>query len=146
MGVLSRFMSCPKRDHLIAAKSVLRHLPGPTHFGGLYGGKEALKRSVNASCRSKTGVVSTLNGGPISWKSKRQSTVARSTAEAENVASATASKEALWLWKMLSALGVDGGDVLMGKDISSFMALVNNPEATGRTKNFNVAYDMVRHY
>jgi len=124
MGVLSRFMSCPRRDHLIAGKSVLRYLPGPTHLGWLYGDNEALQQYVDANWasdtdgrRSKTGFVLTLIGGPILWKSKRQSRVARSTAEAEYVASAMATKEALWSWKMLSALGVDGGDALMGKDI-----------------------------
>jgi len=72
--------------------------------------------------------------------------VATSTAEAEYVASAMATKEALWLHKLLSALGVDGGAVPMGEDNQACLALVNNPEATGRTKHVDVAYHMVRDY
>jgi len=44
------------------------------------------------------------------------------------------------------ALGVDGGAVPMGEDNQSCLALVNNPEATGRTKQVDVAYHMVREY
>jgi len=72
--------------------------------------------------------------------------VATSTAEAENVATTMATKEALWLRKLLSALGVDGGAVAMGEDNQSCLALVNNPVATGRTKDVDVAYHMVRDY
>jgi len=72
--------------------------------------------------------------------------VETSTAEAEYVAAAMATKEALWLHKLLLALGVDGGAVPMGEDNQSCLALVNNPEATGRTKHVDVAYHQVRDY
>jgi len=62
------------------------------------------------------------------------------------VAAAVATKEALRLRKLLSALGVDGGAVSMGEDNQACLALVNNPEATGRTKHVDVAYHMVRDY
>ena len=79
---------------------------------------------------------------PISWASKRQSTVATSTAEAEYVAAAMATKKALWQRKLLLALGVDGGAVPIGEDNQQCLAL--NPEATGRTKHVDIAYHMVR--
>jgi len=149
--VLSRFMSCTAQDHMRAAKSVLRYFRGTTRLGVMYGANEALQGYVDADWagdingrRSTTGFIFTLNGGPISWASKRQSTVATSTAEAEYVAAAMATKEALWLRKLLLALGVDGGAVPMGEDKQSCLALVNNPEATGRTKHVDVAYHMVR--
>ena len=75
---------------------------------------------------------------------KRQSTLATSPAEDEYVAAAMATNEALWLRKLLSALGVDSGAVPMGEDKQSFLSLDNNPEATGRTKHVDVAYVMVR--
>jgi len=92
--------------------------------------------------RSTTGFVFILNGGPISWTSKRHSTVA----EAECVAAAMVTKEALWLRKLLPELGVDGDAVPMGEDTQACLALVNNLEATGRTKHVNVAYHIVRDY
>jgi len=119
----------------------------------MYGGDEALQGYADADRggdndgrRSTTGFVITLNGGPISWARKRQSTVATSTAEAEYVAAAMATTEALWLCKMLLALGVDGGAVPMGEHNQSCLALVNNPKATGRTKRVVVADHIVRDY
>ena len=132
---------------------MLRYLRVPTRLGVMYGGNEPLQGYVDADWvgdtdgrRSTTGSIFTLNGGPISWASKRQSTVTTSTAEAEYVAATMAKKEALWPWKLLSALVVDGGAVPMGEDNQSCLALVNNPDATGRTKHVDVAYRMVRDY
>jgi len=153
VGVLSRFMSCPEKDHMRAAKGVLRYLRGTNRLGVMYGGNAALQGYVEADWaghtdgrRSKTGFIFTSSGGTISSARKRQSTVATSTTEAEYVAAAMETKEALWLRKLLSALGVEGGAVPMGEDNQSCLALVNNPEATGRTKHVNVAYHMVRDY
>jgi len=146
-------MSCPEQDHMRAVKGVLRYLRGTSRLGVMYSGSEALQGYVDADwagdtdCRrSTTGLIFTLNGRPNSWSSKRQTTVATSTTEAEYVAAAMATKEALWLRKLLLALGADGGAVPMGEDNQSCLALVNNPEATGRTKHVDVAYHMVRDY
>jgi len=153
VGVLSRFMSCPEQDHMRAAKGVLRYLRGTTRLGVMHGGSEALQGYVDADWagdidgrRSTTGFIFTLNGGPITWESKRQSTVATLTAEAKYEAAAMATKEALWLRRLLLALSVVSGAVPMGEDNQSCLALVNNPEATGRTKHVDVAYHMVRDY
>ena len=72
--------------------------------------------------------------------------MATSTAEAEYVAATMATKEALWLRKLLSALGVDCGAVPMEEDNQACLALVNNPEATERTKHVDDAYHMVHDY
>ena len=48
----------------------------------------------------------TLGGGAISWRSVKQSCIVDSTMEAEYVAACEAAKEAVWLKKFLSDLGV----------------------------------------
>jgi len=153
VGVLSHFMSCPEQAHMRAAKGVLRNLCGTTRLGEAYGSSEPLQGDVDADWagdvdgrRTTTGFIFTVNGGPVASASKRQSTVATSTAEAEYVAAAVATKEAIWLRKLLRVLGVDGEAVQMGKANQSCLALINNPEATGRTKHVDVAYHMVRDY
>jgi len=153
VGVLSRFMSCHEEDHMGAAKGVLHNLRESTRLGVVYSGSEPLQGFVDADWagdidghRSITSYFFICNGGAIAWASKCQSTVATSTADAEYVAAAMATKEALWLRKLLSALGVDGGAVAMGEDNQSCLALLNNPEETGRTKHVDVAYHMVRDY
>jgi len=103
-GLLARFMEEPEEKHWRAAKGVLRVLVGTTNLGSCYRGKKELTGAVdavNGGCRmtrrSTTGQVFTWNGGAISWTRKRQPTVSSSTAESEYVATAAATREALWL-------------------------------------------------
>ena len=55
---------------------------------------------------STSGVVFLYARSPIAWLSKRQSTVALSTAETEYIALFIASKEAVWLGQLFVDFGV----------------------------------------
>jgi len=55
--------------------------------------------------RSHTGYILMMNGGPISWKSRRQNNVSLSTSEAEFVAASQAAQEAVYLRKTLHDFG-----------------------------------------
>jgi hypothetical protein len=96
--------------------------------------------------RSTTGAVMMMQGAAVSWTSKLKSIVATSTAEAEFIAAAMASKEGLWVRKML-------GD-FYGK-VSPLMLRVDNQPAivllteyttgqSGRTKHIDVQFHLVR--
>ncbi|GJZ83994.1 retrotransposon protein, putative, ty1-copia subclass [Tanacetum coccineum] len=56
--------------------------------------------------KSPTGYVFVLNRGAVDWKSVKQSIFATSSAEAEYIAAYDASKEAVWVRKFISGLGV----------------------------------------
>ena len=47
-----------------------------------------------------------INGGAVSWKSSKQDTVADSTTEAEYMAAGLAMKQAVWMRKFITELGV----------------------------------------
>ncbi|KAK8516821.1 hypothetical protein V6N12_049533 [Hibiscus sabdariffa] len=47
-----------------------------------------------------------LNGGAVSWKSSKQDTVADSTTESEYIAASEAAKEAVWIKKFITEIGV----------------------------------------
>jgi len=92
VGVVSRYMSNPKKPHFDAVKRILRYVKGTIDFGIQY--KETKDCQVMGYCdtdyagdcgtrRSTTGYFFSLESGPISWCSKRQSTVALSSNEAE---------------------------------------------------------------
>jgi len=111
-NTLARFMSQPEESHWSAAKGVFRYLAGTVDLGLQYGGSGELEGAVDADyngCpdtrRSTTGWVFMYGGGAISWSSKRQPTVSCSTAEAEYIAAAAATREALWLKKLMGDLG-----------------------------------------
>jgi hypothetical protein len=161
VGVLARFMSAPTDVHWTAVKRVLRYLRGTLDVGIQYGGRgEAPERQLVLrgyadadwagnpdTRRSTTGHVFVLNGGPISWCSKQQPTVAQSSSEAEYLCAASAIKEALWLRQLLPALGVTvGGPVPIGVDNQSAIAMLSSPAVSARTKHIDVRHHLVREH
>ena len=56
--------------------------------------------------RSQSGFMFCLNGGAVSWKSSKQETVADSTTESEYIAALDDAKEAVWIKKFITELGV----------------------------------------
>ncbi|GJV47846.1 retrotransposon protein, putative, ty1-copia subclass [Tanacetum coccineum] len=71
--------------------------------------KRMQKCSICLGCRlyySETGYVFVLNKGAIDWKSVKQSIFATSSAEDEYIVAYDASKEAVWVRKFISGLGV----------------------------------------
>lgn len=151
-GVLSRFMSAPRELHWSAAKSVLRYLRGTMEVGVTFGGRtsEGVRSYVDAdytgdvdSRKSTTGYVFTLHGSAVSWTSKRQPTVATSTAEVELLAVAAATKHALWLRSLLNDFGVAGVVIPIAEDNQSCLAMIANGAASTRAKHLDVALRMV---
>jgi hypothetical protein len=57
------------------------------------------------TCRSHAAYIIMMNGGPISWKSRRQDSVALSTSEAEYMAASEVGKELLYLRAILHDVG-----------------------------------------
>nr|GEY96156.1 retrotransposon protein, putative, Ty1-copia subclass [Tanacetum cinerariifolium] len=53
-----------------------------------------------------TGYVFVVNGGAVDWKSKKQTTIAMHSAQAEYVAASEATMEAVWIMKFVGDLGV----------------------------------------
>ncbi|KAH9753660.1 hypothetical protein KPL71_015154 [Citrus sinensis] len=94
--------------------------------------------------RSTTGYVFTLGGGPVSWRSILQSTIALSTTEAEYMAATEAVKEAIWLKGLLGDLGVIQENIAVFYDNQSATFLANNQTYHARTKHIDVKYHYVR--
>ena len=88
--------------------------------------------------RSTSGYVFNLFGGAISWMSKKQSIVALSTTEAEYMAKTHASKEAVWLQRLCSSMGLVQGAIRINCDRQSAIFLEKNPAYHLKTKHINV--------
>jgi hypothetical protein len=84
VGVLSRYMSKPGKEHWTTVKRVFRYLRGTASYGLCYQGRPGLDRVVDRHGfvdadwagdldhrRSTSGYVFNLFGGAISWTSKR---------------------------------------------------------------------------
>jgi hypothetical protein len=95
---------------------------------------ELTKLNKDLQTRCSTSCLIYLHlGWPISWASPRQPFVALSIIEAEFVAAAEATKEAVWFQQLLSELGIDGRPPTLYCVNQSATALVNNPTSHQRT-------------
>ena len=116
LSMTSRYQSDPGKPHWIAVKNILKYLRRTKDAFLVFGGMEGdliVKGYTDASFqtdkddyRSQSGFLFMLNGGTVSWKSSKQSTVADSTTEAEYLAASDAAKEAVWIRKFISDLEV----------------------------------------
>jgi hypothetical protein len=94
--------------------------------------------------RSTTGYVFIINGGAVSWQSRRQPTVAVSTSEAEYMAAASAVKEALWLRKLLGDFGDKTTTIEIKGDNQSALKLLRNPISSMRSKHIDIVHHFAR--
>jgi len=113
ISTLSKFNSCPAEEHHAAAKRVLRYLQKTKDHGLLFKGLEDpgfpevigytdSDWAGNLETRRSTGgYVFILGNAAVSWKTKRQSMASLSSTEAEYVALSEATKEAMWLRRLL---------------------------------------------
>ena len=98
----------------MAVKNILKYLRRTKDVFLVYGDgnlimsgyTDASFQSDKDDSKSQSGYIFTLNGGAVSWKSSKQETTADSTTEAEYIAASEAAKEAVWIKKFITELGV----------------------------------------
>lgn len=154
VNALSRYRAAPTTAHWNAAIRVVKFLKGTRDDGITYGrviqpveGYVDADYAGDADTReSTTGFVYFLNGGPISWASKKQGTVASSTVEAEYLAFHAAAKEGRWLATLLGNFGRPTTRVPLGCDNQGCLANLRNPILSKYVKHIDVAYHSVREW
>jgi hypothetical protein len=157
VGVLSRYMSKPGKEHWTTIKRVFRYLRGTTVMDCATKEDLGLDRVVDIHGfvdadwagdldhrRSTSGYVFNLFGGEISWMRKRQTVVALSTIEVEYMATTHASKEVVWLQRLCSGIGLVQQAVRLDCDSQSAIFLAKNPTYHSNTKHIDVQYHFVR--
>jgi hypothetical protein len=140
VGVLSRYMSNLGKEHWTIVKRVFMYLCGTASYGLCYEERPRLDRVVDIHGfvdadwagdldrkRSTSGYMFNLFGGAISWMSKRQAVVALSTTESEYMVATHASKEAIWLQRLCSGIGLVQEAIRIECDSQSAIFLAKNP-------------------
>jgi hypothetical protein len=153
---LSQFMVEPRRVHWVAAKHVLRYLKGTVDYGLNYERGDGVRLigytdSDWAGCvsdrKSTSGCCFGLGSTVVSWFSRKQKSVALSSAEAEYMAASQASCEAIWLRKLLVGIfGVQMRPTVIYCDNQSCIKLSENPVFHDRSKHIEIRYHFIRDY
>ncbi|KAK9130140.1 hypothetical protein Sjap_010627 [Stephania japonica] len=148
VSLVSRFMSRPKESHMEAVFRILRYLKGSPGKGLFF--KKNQSRSVDVYTdsdyagsqtdrRSTSGYCSYVWGNLVTWRSKKQSVVSRSSAEAEYRALAHGICEGLWLKRVLNSLNISSEDpVHLHSDNEAALSIAVNPVHHDRTKHIEV--------
>ena len=149
VGMLCRAMGKPTPDLLLAAERVLSYLHHHSHLGlrfersdePLYG----MTDSDWAVKHSTSGYVFVLNQATVSWGSKKQTSVALSSCEAEIVAGSEAAKEAIHLTGLARELGLhDDSPINVHMDNRSGIDVAYNPEHHTRMKHVERRHFFIR--
>ena len=139
-------MSRPSKDHWIGVKRVLRYLKGTLKYGlkftahgeepELFGYSDADWAGDVDTRRSTSGYVFQIGSSTVSWSSRKQATVAKSSTEAEYVALSSATQEAVWLCRLMEDLGrqMDAPTTIY-EDNQGAIELAKNAKYHNRTKH-----------
>ncbi|KAL8117721.1 hypothetical protein AgCh_015554 [Apium graveolens] len=123
----------PDLAYTVQSLSQFMHSPCTTHFAALTHTLRYVAHTVGQ------GYVLLLGNSPVSWKSKKQSTISKSSSEDEYRATTTASSEVTWLIRLLVELGVSGlTPVTLHFDNQSALHIAKNPVFHERTKHFEI--------
>jgi hypothetical protein len=152
--MLAQFMQQPRLPHWDAAIRVVKYLKGNPGQGiflradcdlQLYAWCDSDWASCPLTRRSLSSWLVLLGNSPISWKTKKQHTVSRSSAEAEYRSLATTTCELKWLKELLSFLGVSHPRPMkVYCDSQAAMHIAANPVFHERTKHIGVDCHFVR--
>lgn len=147
-------MHQPTNIHMLATKRVLKYLVANPAQGILFTNSsttqiQAYCDSDWASCpvtrRSTSGFCILLGKSPISWKSKKQSVVARSTGEAEYCAMALTTYKITWLSALLKDMGLkDLPPAVLKCDNMVAIFIAANPVLHERTKHVEIDCHFIR--
>ena len=152
LGLLSSFLSNSGKNHRDAAVRVARYIKATANVGLVFSGHGTSDEPIgycDASYgedidnkRLTSGHVFVSHGAAICWKSRKQSSVAKSTVEAEYVEASQASSAAMFLSQLAKELGLQWKEpamILIRSDSQGVIALTANASTKSRTKRYTLS-------
>lgn len=155
IAIVSQFNQNPGVAHWTAVNRVLRYLRGTldaklvfakdSKYDELCCYSDSDWASSFCDYKSCSGFVTLWQGAAISWRSKKQTVVALSTAEAEYTALAIACQETLWLKQLIDEiLGESSKPIEVFCDNKAAKDMCDNGNFSAKTKHINIKYHFIR--
>ncbi|CAI5460609.1 unnamed protein product [Closterium sp. Yama58-4] len=156
LSILARYVAPGRhrKEHMDAAKRVLRYLCSTSGMGLVLGGRDRVVLTGHsdaswaddqATQRSSQGYTFSLGSGSVSWRSTRSSSVLSSSCEAEIYATAMAAQELRWLTYLLTDLGErPRSPPVLYVDNKAAIALCEEHRLEHRTKHIALRYFLAR--
>ena len=149
---LSKFSSNPGLAHWEAVKRVYQYLAGTRELWLTFGSIEKemvgyanADGSMNGDRYSLLGCVFLVDGGAVSWSTKRQEIVSLLTTESEYVAATHTTKEALWLCSLIGQIfGTFNDTTTLFTDNQSAIALMKDHQYHVQLKHINMHFHFIR--
>ena len=141
--------------HWVVVKNILKYLRMTKDVFLIYGDGDLIVNGYSDASfqfdrddsKSQSGYVFILNGGATSWKSSKQETTADSTTESEYIAASKATKEAVWIKKFITELGVVPSivhPILLYCDNNGAITQAKKPRSHQRSKHVLRRYHLIR--
>ncbi|CAI7856779.1 unnamed protein product, partial [Closterium sp. NIES-53] len=167
VGQLARVVQRPTEEQLEVAKRLVHYLGSTASAGVQFSAGGQLKQigadgvtpgTLKLSCftdatwasededqSSVGGFVCIVGGGPVSWRSKKQSEIAQSSGEAEYMVMYHAIKEIVLLRKLQEDMGAEQeGPTPLFSDSEAAIGMANNSILNGLNKHMNIKWHWVR--
>lgn len=151
VNALCAFNSNFDKVHWNMLKHILAYLKKTKHLKLHLGGDLKLTGYTDADWAggddgvSTSGCVIKLGSGAVSWSSKKQSSVAKSSAEAEYISASRSASELTWLRNLMSKLGVDSSKpTTLLVDNQSAIQWSHGLGKFSKVKHVNVSYHSIR--
>ncbi|XP_072074026.1 secreted RxLR effector protein 161-like [Arachis hypogaea] len=155
VGVCSRFQSKPKESHLSAVKRITRYVLGTTNYGLWFSKIDSFQlvdfcdadfaRDI-IDRRSASGMCYFPEKSLIVWSSKKQATVALSTAKAEYIAASSCCSQLLCLKTQLADYKLKVSNIPLFCDNISAINISKNPVLRSITKHIEVRFHSIREH
>jgi hypothetical protein len=149
----ARFQANPKEVHLRVVKRIMRYLVYTPKFGlwyprgstfDLIGYSDADYAGCKIDRKNPLETCQFLGRSLVSWASKKQNSVALSTAEAEYIAAGHCCAQLLWIRQTLRDYGYKLSKFPLLYDNERAIHMADNPIEHSRTKNIDIRYHFLR--
>lgn len=157
VSTLAQYSTKPTLVNFNAAKGILRYLNGTKCMGLKFNiNKKNNIRPLDIKIytdadfangkdrKSRSGIVTFIDGNLIDWSSNKQQSVSLSTCEAEYIAMCAGAQRAKWISQLLNELGIDHNTPILYVDNQSAKNMAVNDCSTRRTKHIDIRAHFVR--